>query len=341
MISKIVLKTSVFALIITLFSVLESKSQDAQFSQFYASPLYLNPGFTGSTLKTRGGVSYRNQWPSLEANFTTYSIYADHYLDDYNSGVGLMLMSDNIKQASISSNSLNLFYSYRLKFAKDLTFIPGVRMGYVFQNANYGNLLFGSMINPSTGDLNGNSVALNTNTINYFDIGLGGVLFKGNAWLGLAAEHLTMPNISTYGGDTDELAIKFSVQGGYKFNFFRKNKHIDRSFSFTPTFLFKKQANFTQLDLGTYFALDPIEVGFWYRGIPYNEVKSGLNNESLVFLLGISHNDFNFGYSFDYTISDLGINSGGAHEITVSYTIFTGNPRKPAKNVRQLPCPQF
>ena len=341
MIPKIVLNLSAIFLFLNLSGINLVNAQDAQLSQFYASPLYLNPGLTGATLKTRIGMNYRNQWPALEANFTTYSLYGDHYLDDYNSGVGFMIMSDNVKQASISSNSINLFYSYRLNLPNGFVFMPGVRFGYVFQSANYSNLLFGDMIDPSTGVINQSSADLNTNTVNYFDLGFGGVIFKDNFWLGVAGDHLTNPNISAFGGDNDNLSIKYSVHGGYKFSFFKHKKHIHREFTFTPTFIFKKQGVFSQLDLGTYFAFDPIEVGFWYRGVPYNEAKSGFNNESLVFLLGISHNDFNFGYSFDYTISDLGISAGGAHELSISYTLFTGDPRKPPKNVRKLPCPQF
>jgi len=36
-------------------------AQDAQFSQFYAAPLYLNPAFAGSTSQALVGANYRNQ----------------------------------------------------------------------------------------------------------------------------------------------------------------------------------------------------------------------------------------------------------------------------------------
>jgi len=47
--------------------------QDPQFSQYYASPLYLNPGLAGINQQGRAGVNYRNQWPSIDANFETFS----------------------------------------------------------------------------------------------------------------------------------------------------------------------------------------------------------------------------------------------------------------------------
>jgi len=49
----------------------------------------------------------------------------------------------------------------------------------------------------------------------------------------------------------------------------------------------------------------------------------------------------NIGYSYDITLSNLGTQSGGAHEFSISYAWFSGDPRKPPKNVRLIPCPNF
>src|SRR6201990_763912 len=80
--------------LLILISVTWVTAQDPQFSQFYAAPLYLNPAFTGSTNQTRVGLNYRNQWPSIDANFTTMSVYADHFMEDINSGIGLIINRD-------------------------------------------------------------------------------------------------------------------------------------------------------------------------------------------------------------------------------------------------------
>ncbi|MDZ7648921.1 MAG: type IX secretion system membrane protein PorP/SprF [Cytophagales bacterium] len=47
-------------------------AQDPQFSQYYASPLYLNPGFTGITPQQRLTSNYRIQWPNLPQAYVTY-----------------------------------------------------------------------------------------------------------------------------------------------------------------------------------------------------------------------------------------------------------------------------
>ncbi|MEZ5197200.1 MAG: type IX secretion system membrane protein PorP/SprF [Bacteroidales bacterium] len=40
-------------------------------------------------------INYRNQWPSLAGNFTTYNASVDHYIRAISGGVGLIVLSDN------------------------------------------------------------------------------------------------------------------------------------------------------------------------------------------------------------------------------------------------------
>ena len=89
-------------------------AQDVQYSQFYSAPLYLNPAFAGSSEYTRVGANYRSQWPALEANFVTMSAYADHFIDDKNSGVGFLIQTDEEGLAGLRSTCLAAFYAYQL-----------------------------------------------------------------------------------------------------------------------------------------------------------------------------------------------------------------------------------
>ena len=100
-----------FLLLASLLMVISMKTvtaQDPQFSQFYAAPLYLNPALTGSTGQARVGINYRNQWPAIDANFTTFSGYADYFFEDYNSGVGIIFTHDKEGLAGLTSTTLGL-----------------------------------------------------------------------------------------------------------------------------------------------------------------------------------------------------------------------------------------
>src|SRR5437667_6058984 len=91
--------------LLILFGCGTVTAQDPQFSQFYAAPLYLKPAFAGSTQQARVGMNYRNQWPAIDANFSTISAYGDLYIEDKNSGVGALLTRDYVGIVGLQSIS--------------------------------------------------------------------------------------------------------------------------------------------------------------------------------------------------------------------------------------------
>jgi hypothetical protein len=110
----------------------------------------------------------------------------------------------------------------------------------------------------------------------------------------------------------------------------------------TPTINYKRQGPFEQLDLGAYFYVEPILFGVWYRGLPYKPVEGQSNREAIVMMVGVNLlSGLSVGYSFDYTVSQLGIQSGGAHELSLSWTIPSRNQGKPLGRDTILPCPKF
>ena len=89
--------------------------------------------------------------------------------------------------------------------------------------------------------------------------------------------------------------------------------------------------------------MDPVHVGVWYRGIPIGQnVAGNTSRDAIVFIIGLQFSNFELGYSYDFTISELGVNSGGAHEISIVYRFdMIGNPYKVKKKDKLIPCPSF
>ncbi|MDH5598173.1 MAG: type IX secretion system membrane protein PorP/SprF [Cyclobacteriaceae bacterium] len=340
----------IFIYVFILFAVVKVTAQDAQYSQFYAAPLYLNPSLAGATGQTRMGINYRNQWPAINANFVTYSTYFDHFFEDFNSGVGMLLTNDREGLAGLNSIQAAIQYSYQLYLTNGLIFRPGLQAGYFHRSINFGALTFGDQFDPITGDFINPATAEQFNTgfsKGMFDFSAGGLFYTSNAWLGLAVHHLNRPVQSFY-DPTDRLARKWSVHGGVKIPMTPKERggYLGvQERSFTPTFQYKHQGPFDQFDLGVYFTLEPLILGTWYRGIPFKTVNGIMNNESIVLLVGFTQKGkdevLNIGYSYDYTISGLGAASGGAHEFSLSYSWSMRDPRKPPKDVMLIPCPKF
>ncbi len=323
----------------------EAKAQDPQFSQYYAAPLYLNPAFAGSAMQGRIGLNYRNQWPSLDASFTTFSAYGDYYFDDYNSGVGVIITGDREGLAGLRSNTIGLQYAYQLNITEKLTFRPGAEVAFTMRDINFNRLTFGDQYDESgfISPTSAEAFATGENVF-YPDLGLGGLFFSPDYWIGFSMHHILEPNQS-FTDDNAALPRKYSVHGGYKIrlasHYPKGYNTMPRERSITPTFNYKSQGAFDQLDVGMYFTAEPVVVGAWYRGIPFKDFEGFPSREAAVVLVGFTMNGMNIGYSFDYTLSELGIGSGGAHEISIGYLFPDNGRRKPPKNVRLLPCPTF
>ena len=345
-------KSLLFITGLILAGTITVTAQDPQFSQFYAAPLYLNPALTGATGQARAGLNYRNQWPAIDANFTTFSAYFDYFIEDKRSGIGIILTRDEEGLANLRSMSVGLQYSYELNFSENLGFRPGVQVALYDRDINFNRLTFGDQFDPNTGEIISPSTAeqFNTDFSKVFvDLSLGGVLFTKSAWLGVAANHLNTPNQSIIDEDSP-LPIKLSVHGGLK-HFMRPGvvgsgiyaRDAERSVSLA--FQYRHQGQFDQGDLGVYYTAEPLVLGVWYRGFPIKVVNGFVNNESISLLLGFTRigakQAMNIGYSYDYTISKLGAGSGGAHEFSISYTWPMRDPRKPPRDKLVIPCPDF
>src|SRR5947209_5190581 len=109
--------TVLIILLLCSFNVV--KAQDPNFSQFFASPLTLNPALTGKfdgTLRVAG--NYRNQWPTINNAFTTYTASVDAGIlkgkipefDQF--GVGVLAFSDKAGNGILQNNAIALSTAY-------------------------------------------------------------------------------------------------------------------------------------------------------------------------------------------------------------------------------------
>ncbi len=156
----------------------------------------------------------------------------------------------------------------------------------------------------------------------------------------MALHHATQPDVSLI-GDTDRLQMKFSVHGGVRIPLYRGPKEFDNISSLAPSFIYKRQGINDQLDIGVDWHYNPISAGLWYRGFPFNtnEVGNTFDRDAMIFHFGLQFTNFQVGYSYDFTISELGGISGGAHEI--SLTIDLDNSFRKKRKEAFLPCPTF
>jgi type IX secretion system PorP/SprF family membrane protein len=317
-----------FFLGIILISGLLADAQDAQFSQFYANPLYLNPAFAGSQRCPRVNLNFRNQWPGLPSSegktFVTYSASYDQHFDGINGGVGLLVLQDRAGAGTLNTTNVNLMYSYQLQVNRKFTIRAGMQAGYLQKNVDWNNLTFGDQIDPRRGFIyNTNEIPI-TNGVRTVDFSAGVVGYTDMFYGGFAVHHLTEPNESlTTASPPSPLPKKFTVHGGALIPLGDRNS----SFSISPNILYQRQAQFSQINFGVYASKGPFVGGLWLR-----------NKDSFIALVGITYEMLRVGYSYDLTVSQLTNRSGGSHEISLAMQF---ECKRKSKRYSDNICPTF
>lgn len=288
--------------------------QDPEFSQFFANPLYLNPAFTGTTELPRTALNYRNQWPQKGATFTTYSISYDQISKKLNTGFGILIMHDSELNNIINSSSASFSYSYHLKLDQVNFVTMGLQTGMVLKQFNAGSLVFPSEIDQLTGNIIGDEpISLYNEKKLYPDFAVGLVGQSSEVYYGVSVHHLTTPNESiTEGDQKGKVPAKVTLHAGARSH---KLHHglLSREFTFSPNVIYQQQGSFKQLNIGLYLIEKSFVFGGWFR----NNID--IRPDAIIFLMGFARERFQFGYSFDLTLSKLSNYSYGSHEISLSF----------------------
>jgi type IX secretion system PorP/SprF family membrane protein len=323
-------------------SVFSLSAQDPQLSQNLANPLLTSPAFAGLQDQNKVYLTHRNQWPNQSANYQYAATAVEISIGKINSGIGLLLATDK-QFSSLQTNALTLQYAYHANLNANTLLSMGIQGSAVFRSLDYAHLTYGDQLNQFI--VNG-SLASTTdplasqyvNSVQYADLSAGLLLNHSNYWLGASVHHLNRPNQSLIRSSDELIAPKYALMGGINFP-------ISEGKSLKPALYVKNQGAFSQLDLGTSLQLDPLVIGLGYRGIPLNKksAESSSSRESLIGLVGIQNNRFSFGYSYDFTVSGLGVGSGGAHELSFSYILnWDFGQRKSYQRYHQsFACPKF
>lgn len=316
--------------IIVLIENWNLQAQDPQFTQFYSNPLYQAPSFAGAVEGYRASMNYRDQWPSLPGKVTTVTFAMDYNMAALNSGIGIFAMKDNIGTTELSNLNLGVLYSFNVKINRKVFFRPGVGIYYTQRTLDYNKLIF-----PSELSVSGIKPILPSelSDVQAMDASVSGLLFMGNVWAGLTADHLITPNIS-FTKDASKLPVKYTLFGGYRFYKVERLIGAVRQ-SITIAGTYKHQGVADQLDLGTYWSYDPFSFGFWYRDLPF--IKDYSRRDAIAVLIGYVYKDVSVGYSYDFTISRMITNTGGAHEISLIYKFEIESHKK----FKPIPCPGF
>ena len=321
-----------FVLTLLFFQNRLVTAQDIQFSQFYATSTYLNPGLAGTKIVDRVVSHSRLQWPSLDANYMSTMLAYDRAFHKTNSSIGAYMIYDRQGQNTFNTQEIQFQYAYAFNPTKKVCISTGAQLGVLQKKLN------NTIVFPDQMDLSGQihgAISADDNlreSTSSIDIGIGTVIYTSRFWLGLSGLHLNKPRQSFLFED-NRLPVKYIIASGYRFPL-KKNIHS----WITPTLQYKSQGKSDQFELGAHGTFDRLLTGIWYRGIPPKKHNDLRNHESAIVMVGYKVNKhFQISYSYDAVISGLSGISAGAHEIHIEYP--GGLLSDHQKSMRKVICP--
>jgi len=189
---------------------LAGHAQDPHFSQFFASPLTLNPAFTGKFDGSwRIAANHRDQWPSIPKAYVTTSASVDFPImkkrvpENDVFGVGISGLTDASANSILKLNygSLSLSYHKALNENGTTTIGAGFQATYSSLSLDVSKLTFEDMLTQNGFTGTTSDILTNGNNQSYFDMNAG-LLFSGstnganNFYVGASMYHINRPKVS-------------------------------------------------------------------------------------------------------------------------------------------------
>ncbi len=328
-----------------------AKAQDPHFTQYFASPLTLNPALTGLTqADIRLAANYRNQWGSVSPNpYTTGTISYDMAtmkgaLNNGDAlGIGVLGLFDRSGLGGLQNITVGLSVAYHkaLGYEKRHTLSIGIQGALVQKSIDFSSLKFEDQFDFATGGTpytTGENVANADLTYPDFNAGLmysGRVNEHATAYIGFSYYHLTQPVESFLNGN-HQIHSRYT---GYLGGSFDLNENI----VLYASGLYQSQASASEFMAGAAvgFVLNPghdnefsrntvLYLGGWYR---YGDALSPY--------IAFEWSKMKLGVSYDANLSSFAPATGGNGGYEVSL-IFNGAINKAAhKPTYNFACPKF
>lgn len=284
-------------------------AQDPSFSQYWASPLNINPALTANINGDWRAISnFRSQWIGPTAPYTTATISLDGKLfqnklpDGQRFGAGAMFMYDKTMGGILKSTYASGNVSYSIKVAEDYGshYIgAGVGLIYGHKQMDWSRAVFGEQFNGRGFDHNlptGEAALAAMKPYLSASVGLTYTYTteNSNVDFGVAGFHLNRPRQTFLEDDNQRLAIRYVAHVNYEHN-------ISDQLVLNTNAIYQKQitASYLSLGGGLGYVIDAptktsLSAGLWYW-----------SKNAVVPYLGFAYKQIQLGFSYDVLISKL------------------------------------
>jgi type IX secretion system PorP/SprF family membrane protein len=267
-------------------------------SQYMMNPLVINPAYAGERNLLSTTVSYRRQWQGFDGAPETFAFTAHTPLKNHRFNVGLVASQDNL--AVLHRTQVEAIYTYRIH-ARKYSLAAGFSPGIIFQRNNWNEI-----ITTEQGDASFMTAERSTS----FQAGLGIYFSTSQFFAGISTRTVLSKSVKP-----SVKSQPVNVYTGYTFG---RPTQTAVTISALGRMI---PGSFFQADLNILVYLrDRIGFGASYR-----------LNDAVAGILSLKVNEqFNLGYSYDFTISRLRNYNSGSHELVLRYDFgYKINPKSP------------
>lgn len=303
-------------------------AQDPQFSQFFSSPLTLNPALTGNFNGTTRMVgNFRSQNADYNNAYNTktasvdFNVLSNKIKQFDRLSLGVLFLSDQTGNKVLTNNHLGLSLAYMKALDEEQKRSVSIGFQAVYNNKrfNSANALLedqitpGGIINSSGDNILNNGLSKTAADLN------AGILYQ----YAPTSEHLyyiggSLFNIlqtqKGFGNNTTAVPLRKTIHGGML-------SPVGYAGTFHASFHFQQQKGFNQLLIGAAYshyikdilgAYVELYAGAWYR-----------TDQSVIPYIGLEWNYWRLGYTNDISFSNQ-ITAGQlrySNEISLHYTL--------------------
>ncbi len=292
---------------------------DPHFSQYYASPLWLNSALTGVFNGTgRVSMNVRDQWTNINNGYKTGGFSLD-FRPTEKASVGFNMINQAAGTAGFNYFAAYGSFAYGIAVSSDGTkkLHFGIQAGFINRSFDQSKLQLDDQYNPTIGfdPTLPNFEHFSSNTATVFDSNVGIFYFdsnpsnKANVFAGVSVAHLNGANdpFATE-GIKSTLPLRLTLHGGVKIA-------ASDFFDITPNFVYIKQSENQIKALGVYGEFKFDDDKNLFLGGMYS-----INNAATA-EVGYHLKSFTIGLGYDFNTSSLNnaTNGQGGFELSLNY----------------------
>ena len=326
-----------------IFAFQAAVAQDIHYSQFYNSPLTLNPALAGKHSGSfRIALNYRNQWFGVVDGYSPYVTPSASFDKPFAFskdaiGVGILLLNDKT-----GNNRLNSFLAlasgaYHKSLGRKHSFSGGLQIGVLQKRIDSDNLEWGTQFKDDHFNHNlpsGESIENSTSTMADLNLGIlwNGLVSKSvQLYAGFSLFHFNQPKISFIVDSEERVPTRILFHAGADIELNDKTRLI-------PSFVYTSVLSYAEVNLGTAVEFDLTrQTGFYIGG--YYRI-----NDAAIAYTAVEWRNARIGLNYDFTVSGLKESSqatdrtSGSVELSIQWI----GKVIPMPNMKQvLFCPRF